>query len=180
MQSWAIFQTTIKPWHLILQSSFSTLGINLFLSSDKCMTHMTLLLLMYTNLWCQYKKLDTFNICSWLFVIKGPILSMKRTHYYIPLIQIDPNKDFSWIFPGTNVTLYDCYGKFHHANMLKIYKTYVLISLSGNPISLNWTSLMFWRKRVKYNFLYRLPEMWKRYMWPLLLTWFNFNPSMDK
>ena len=27
---------------------------------------------------------------------------------------------------------------------------------------------------------YSLYQIWRVYLWPLLLTWFNFNPGMDK
>ena len=51
----------------------------------------------------------------------------------------------------------------------------------------SWKSSLLWYKRKYIPFPYKLyvfrlehvPSHWL-HLWPLLLTWFNFNPSMDK
>ena len=48
-------------------------------------------------------------------------------------------------------------------------KTYCVLFLLRVNINLDKRYLLFFNK-----------SLWRKLAWPLLLTWFNFNTSMDK
>ena len=43
-----------------------------------------------------------------------------------------------------------------------------------------YTNKMSWFTRINEKLCVLLGSAPMHYLWPLLLTWFNFNPSMDK
>ena len=76
---------------------------------------------------------------------------------------------FKYTIMVQNVTGHECG---HEYNFYYVYYPIQFIS--------NANQIMNKLLCVKLSFIYTLPRINMYYLWPLSLTWFNFNPNMDK